>query len=327
MEKVILSIIVPSYKTSIYMDANLPTFVSNRLKGKIEVLLIDDGSPDDSLNKAISFQSKYPEFFKAVHKDNGGHGSVINFGISISRGKYIKVVDGDDYVITESLESLVAFLETQDFDAVVSDFILSYPNKKKLVRGRRFKQDDLSDYVATIHSLTFKRRIFVQHDIRVREGIFYEDNEYATYPFEFVKSIGYFNKAVYVYSLGLPNQSVSYVSAKKHFPDAEIVFDDLLSFYKKLVCNNTKSEVRVLVATKIAVLFNSAARFFLSSDIPLKSVKSKLGNRYQSYKNYSDLIKACMEHKIIKILVKTKFNVISLFAIRTYLKLNSASTH
>ena len=226
----ILSIIVPSYKTEKYMNECLPKFVSDKLNGKIEVLLIDDGSPDHSLEKARSFEQKWGGIFRAIHKENAGHGSVINYGVRMARGKYFKVVDGDDFVETKSLEALVNYLEETDYDCVVTDYVIFSDNFSKIIKGKKTSSSNFDSYNFAIHSVTYKTNIFVSNNILLREKCFYEDNEYYLYPLPYLKDIGYLELPVYHYRLGQEGQSVSQESRWKHKDDLGLVFNDILKF-------------------------------------------------------------------------------------------------
>ena len=118
-----LSIIIPSYNTSKFMDVCLPSFIDNRLTGRAEVLIINDGSTDNTSIKAHEYQNRYPQLVRVIDKMNGGHGSVINRGAIEARGRYIKVVDGDDWVHTENLVKSVDYLERTDSDMVLNPYI------------------------------------------------------------------------------------------------------------------------------------------------------------------------------------------------------------
>ena len=89
-----LSITVPCYNSQEYMR----NCVDSLLKGgeDVEILIVDDGSKDDTLKIAKEYEEKYPTIIKAVDKENGGHGDAVNSGLTHATGKYFKVVDSDD---------------------------------------------------------------------------------------------------------------------------------------------------------------------------------------------------------------------------------------
>ena len=115
----LLTVVVPSYNASKYLDFNLQSFLRPSVPKRLEVIIVDDGSTDDTARIADAYHEKYPETIKVIHKDNGGHGSGINAGLRAATGKYFKVVDADDWVDHEALERLLDYIVS--FDAVDAD--------------------------------------------------------------------------------------------------------------------------------------------------------------------------------------------------------------
>ncbi|MGO4997456.1 glycosyltransferase [Oribacterium sp. Sow4_G1_1] len=115
----LLTIVVPSYNASKYLDFNLQSFLCPSEPEKLEVIIVDDGSTDDTARIADAYHEKYPDTVKVVHKENGGHGSGINAGLRAATGKYFKVVDADDWVDHEALEKLLDYIAS--FDAANAD--------------------------------------------------------------------------------------------------------------------------------------------------------------------------------------------------------------
>lgn len=112
----LLTIVVPSYNASKYLDFNLQSFLCPSEPEKLEVIVVDDGSTDDTARIADAYHAKYPDTIKVIHKENGGHGSGINAGLRAATGKYFKVVDADDWVDHEALEKLLGYIAS--FNAV-----------------------------------------------------------------------------------------------------------------------------------------------------------------------------------------------------------------
>ena len=117
----LLSVVVPSYNASKYLDFNLQSFLCPSVPEKLEVIVVDDGSTDDTARIADAYHEKYPDTVKAVHKENGGHGSGINAGLRAATGKYFKVVDADDWVDHEALERLLDYIASFDAAAANAD--------------------------------------------------------------------------------------------------------------------------------------------------------------------------------------------------------------
>ena len=90
-----VSFAVPCFNSASYMDACIESIL--KCGDDIEILIVDDGSTkDDTAEKADEWASRHPGIIKAIHKENGGHGSAVNAGLAEARGLYYKVVDSDD---------------------------------------------------------------------------------------------------------------------------------------------------------------------------------------------------------------------------------------
>ena len=246
-KKPILDIIVPSYKTSKFIDMYPDLLYSEELEGKVRFLLIDDGSPDDTLSKIDSLSKRYPNYFVCYTKPNGGHGSVINFGINMAKSVYFKVMDGDDYLDKNELIKFVTFLESSDFDVVITkyskDYIsngrnelcLSWINSNKEMEN----VNALPTFSIALASSTFKLSLFKANSIKVREGVFYEDLEYSFFPLPYIKKIYCFDSVLYHYiQYDQPSngytQSITLTSIIKHASDHNHVMNDILDFYSNI---------------------------------------------------------------------------------------------
>ncbi len=118
MEQPKVSIIVPVYKTEKFLDRCLK-FLKNQTLKEIEIILVDDGSPDNCPKLCDEF-AKEDERIKVVHKENQGLGMARNSGIDTASGKYIGFVDSDDYVAENMFEELYLAAEKYDAQLVIS---------------------------------------------------------------------------------------------------------------------------------------------------------------------------------------------------------------
>lgn len=106
----ILTITVPSYNAENYLLETIPTMLSISNIEKLEIIIVNDGSKDNTLAVAQNLKQNYPNTIVIVDKENGGHGSTINAGIKVATGKYFKVIDADDWVESNNLEQLIEYL-------------------------------------------------------------------------------------------------------------------------------------------------------------------------------------------------------------------------
>ena len=117
----LLTIIVPAYNSSKTLKSTLDSFLDLSLLDKIEVLIVNDGSADDTAAIAQQYADKYPSF-RLINKENGGHGSVINYASKAAEGKYFKVVDSDDKLLTQNLRFYIENLKKSNADVILTFF-------------------------------------------------------------------------------------------------------------------------------------------------------------------------------------------------------------
>ena len=101
----LITFAVPCYNSEAYMEHCIESLLVGG--DDVEIILINDGSKDNTGKIADEYQAKYPNIIKAVHKENGGHGSGVNKGLELAEGLYYKVVDSDDWVDEESLKKVL----------------------------------------------------------------------------------------------------------------------------------------------------------------------------------------------------------------------------
>lgn len=250
--KKILTVSIAAYNIQKFIDKALNSLVISD-SNEFEVLIINDGSKDDTLQIAKEYEKKYPNIFKVINKVNGGYGSTINAGIKYASGKYFKQLDGDDWYDTNNLKEILSILKTSDEDIIYTPYYLFFEkdNSIKTIHNKIEKNlnsvliDEvikLADPYLPMHSLMFKTDILKKHNIQILENCFYTDVEYAVYPFLFAKTIKIVNIPLYVYRIGREGQSVSIEGRIKHYKDHLKVDNKMLDILK----NNTKLKKNVL---------------------------------------------------------------------------------
>lgn len=135
-----VSIIVPIYNVEKYLDRCIQSLVNQTLND-IEIILVDDGSPDNCPSMCDEYAQK-DNRIKVIHKQNAGLGYARNSGLEIATGKYVAFVDSDDYVDTTMYESLYKGTELINPDAIFCGF------KTEVAKGvwhesREVEQDQL----------------------------------------------------------------------------------------------------------------------------------------------------------------------------------------
>ena len=114
----LLSIAVPCYNSQDYMR----NCVDSLLEGGnlVEILIVDDGSKDDTADIADEYAAKYPNIVKAIHQENGGHGEAVNAGLRNATGDYVAVMDVDLQDPPHMLPQMYKILEQEGYDSVAT---------------------------------------------------------------------------------------------------------------------------------------------------------------------------------------------------------------
>ena len=118
----LLTVSIAAYHVEDYLRETLDSFLIPEVTDQLEVLIVNDGSGEGVNEIAREYEANYPDVFRLIDKENGGHGSTVNRGIEEAAGKYFKTVDGDDYVSAEGLKELLSYLQTAEADLVVNDY-------------------------------------------------------------------------------------------------------------------------------------------------------------------------------------------------------------
>lgn len=104
-----ITFVVPSYNSQDYLHRCVDTLIPDN--DEIEIIIVNDGSTDKTAEIADAYAEKYPNTIRVVHKENGGHGSAVNTGLSLACGQYLKVVDSDDWLDDSALKKLLLQLK------------------------------------------------------------------------------------------------------------------------------------------------------------------------------------------------------------------------
>ena len=214
---------VPCYNSESYMEHCIKTLLSGG--EDVEIILINDGSKDDTGKIADEYAKKYPSIIKAVHKENGGHGSGVNKGLELATGLYYKVVDSDDWVDEESLKTVLKTIKDLEKDNKLVDMmVVNYVYeradgtkeinyKKTLPENKVFTWASVGhfkkDAYLLMHSVIYNTKFLKSTKIKLPEHTFYVDNIFVYYPLPKITTMYYLNVPFYRYFIGRTDQSVN----------------------------------------------------------------------------------------------------------------------
>ncbi|MBQ3133020.1 MAG: glycosyltransferase [Clostridia bacterium] len=227
----LLTVTVPCYNSAGYMRA----CVDSLLQGgeRVEIVIIDDGSTDDTGRIADEYAAAYPSIVKVVHQENGGHGEGINQGLQRATGRYFKVVDSDDCVSADFPQFLDRLSECERHGGVdlfvtnyyyvhadgIGDRAINYSNA--LPEGRIFKWEQTKRFrveqLLTIHSCTFRTENMRESGLDLPKHTFYEDNLMVYASLVNTERLYYYNSDLYRYTIGREGQSVQEDVMKRRY--------------------------------------------------------------------------------------------------------------
>lgn len=219
-----------------------------QLLSKIEIIVVNDGSTDATAEAASRYCEQYPETVRLISQENKGHGGALNTGCAAAQGKYLKVIDADDWVVTENLPRLIELLENCESDVVLTHHHTIDISSGEIKNWRNYPKEFgkaygfaeiMSDWRSfdrslTFHGITYRSAFYHNYGHQLLEHVFYEDHEYATYPCCYAQSVTPFDLFLYEYRIGDVNQSVSNANQLKRLGHTEAVLKRMIELYQNL---------------------------------------------------------------------------------------------
>lgn len=245
MEK-LLTVVVPVYKVEKYINKCLDSLVvPDKQMERLEVLAVNDGTPDNSALMAKEYEKKYPQTFKVIDKENGGHGSAWNRGVAEATGKYIKFLDSDDWFDNEDFSKLINRLEECTADVVFCNLDKHY-QKQGYVRHLKLSELNdgeimrIADYdwpnwhndskVFDFWYCTYRTSMIKSVHPLFLEKIFYDDAILFIAPMILGETFTYFDLNIYHYLLGREGQTMNISSQIAHAKDYIKVCKSMIAF-------------------------------------------------------------------------------------------------
>ena len=219
----LISFAIPSYNSQEYMDRAIETLLTGG--DDVEIIIVNDGSKDETGKIADEYAAKYPDIIKAVHQENGGHGQGVNTGLEHATGMYYKVVDSDDWVNEDALQKVISSLKElskENLDLMIVNYVYEKVNlgkqkpidyKSALPVGKLFTWDDIKHFriyqYILMHSAIYRTQLLRDCRLELPKHTFYVDNIFVYQPLPYVKSMYYLDVDFYRYFIGRDDQSVN----------------------------------------------------------------------------------------------------------------------
>ena len=317
-----LSISIAAYNVEEFLKNTLDSLVAPEIMDDIEVLIIDDGSKDNTAAIGKEFVDKYPNSFKVISKPNGGYGSTINAAIDAAPGQYFKTLDGDDWYDTENLVRFVKDLKNMSADLILTPFTMVYEGtgeKQVISMERKYQEknitfEQLPEALYSkikMHSVTYKTSILKENNIRIGEHCFYTDIEYISFPIVYVNDVNFLDYSIYQYRIGLEGQSVSDEGFRKHYKDHLRVVDRILEFYTINKENGLSKEKATFLFNILKALINTQYGIFFKLD-NTEQTKHELIAFDTKLKQTNSMLYESAKGKRVVLLRKLKFKMFGL---------------
>ncbi len=238
MSKKVLTISVAAYNTEPYIEKAINSIIESGKIEDIQVIIELNASKDKTAEVIKPYLQQYPDSIIAIDvEQNGGYGLTINKSIENATGKYLRLLDGDDWYNSAELAAFVDEIKSIDTDMILCPFTYVYEetNTEEAVSFTYESRtplpvSDISRYF--MHALTVSSDVLKKNNVRITENCFYTDVEFFIKSMEASDTFIYLPQNVYMYRLGRAGQSVSLTSYLKHIDEHETVTKNVLEITK-----------------------------------------------------------------------------------------------
>lgn len=291
-----ISVIIPVYNSSTYLRKCLDSVVNQTLKD-IEIIVINDGSTDDSKNIIEEYLCKYKNII-FIDQENKGIGKTRNIGIKKATGEYITFVDSDDYIKENMLEEYYKYAKKHNFDLVIGSYIKKINNKEIIFENNKFKTGNVKTTPQILYLIEYgpwaklyKREMLINNNIYFDEKRKYEDMPFVSKALLKSKLIGQITEPYYYYIIH--NNSETTTMDKRVFDILDIL-KEIKDYYKReyylrdeldyVIIDKITTymlQQRVQKDNKLRIEFMDAGYAFLN-----KNIKNWRGNKYYKKTNF-----------------------------------------
>ncbi|MDF2540318.1 MAG: epsJ [Herbinix sp.] len=264
-EQILISVIVPIYKVEEYLPQCIESLL-NQKYDNLEILLIDDGSPD-RCGEICDVYAKKDSRIQVYHKRNGGIGDALNYGINRAKGKYISFVDGDDYIVNQdAFRLLIREAMQSDADIILGNYVKDIDGRMLLTKDHGFYKGIsannsnfrltgffINGHLAYYWGKLYKRIFLLQHNLLLKHYIYASDKLFNMECYLHLPKYSYISEVVYVYRVNPASISHKY---KEEY--SQLWLDISEEIYADLMKLNVANDYMDLVAFNLlfAVFFS-----------------------------------------------------------------------
>lgn len=240
-----ISIILPIYNVEQYLDKCINSVLNQQFDGEYEIICINDGSTDRSLEILNTFKNS--ENVIIINQKNQGLSYARNIGLKNARGKYVMFLDSDDYLKHNSvLTILFNEMEKYELDFVIADFEYDYKDKSMnqvikrhdILKNRVFKGEEFynlgikyKSIMSVVWNKLYAREFLIKNNLFFLEGVLYEDMEFTPKVFYSANRVKYIEEVIIMYT-----QRTGSIMNKKvvRYEDYFRIADSLSNFNKNI---------------------------------------------------------------------------------------------
>ena len=309
----LITIILPIYKVEKYLAKSIESVINQSYKN-LEIILVDDGSPD-TCGKICDLYAEKDSRIKVVHKENGGLSSARNSGLDIATGEYICFIDSDDYVDSQYIERLYNEIKSGSFDLVACDFEYVYEkdnsNKKSglvekdiTIEGR---EKIISHLLGNKYYLLltvawnkiYKRDLF--ESLRYTNGIIHEDEDIAYKILHKCNNVKIIKDSLYFYL-----QRESSIMGGSNVDKRSIIIDIYKKRHQFLVENKYSSKILNLSYYKYLMNYRAIAyQYYINNNYQKKILLEQQWSKEEKNNRLKPL-NLIIKYNVKKIIYKLK---------------------
>ena len=225
----LLTVSVAAYNGAATLAKALDSCLCGALDA-LEVLVVDDGSKDNTAALAKTYEARGPGTFRLVSKPNGGYGTTITAALAQARGRYFRTLDCDDWFSPGSLDEELAALQACEADVLCTNYQTivngAVQQRFDVCAGRTagpLTSGTMQDFCMEMHALTFRTEVLRRAGRTLPAHCLYTDMLYTFEGLCAAGTVAYLPVQMYCYQLGSGDQSTSLRSYQNHFEDYQQV--------------------------------------------------------------------------------------------------------
>lgn len=260
-----VSIIIPVYNVEKYLEKCLSSIYSLNLEDK-EVILINDGSTDSSIDILKKFKNKYPDKTKIITQKNQGLSEARNVGIKNSNGEYILFIDSDDFIDPIETEEFLKFGLEKKVDVLIGNYKEYYDGKNIIDRKFYKMSKDIEKegifyiengfknkcFTVSVWDKFYNRNFLLKNNLFFEKGLLHEDALFIPIVFFYAKKVRCYNKKFYFYRKN-NSSSIMNTLSKKNYEHLLYIVNRLIDFKNERKLENKYCN-RLILGIYIVIL-------------------------------------------------------------------------